>query len=501
MVRGLISFVVAGIAVIVQLTIVDRIAFPGGTGPDVVLLAVAALGLASGPMIGVLVGFWAGLALDVAPPGSHFVGQNALVFCLIGYLCGLAADVPNNEGAPEQGHTALFEIVVTALGAVLGEALAALLGAMLSDPRVTWSAIRHVLPVAAAYDVLLCPFVLYAVAAALRLAGTPKSERDRAAWAAPAVRAPAGSAQGAVRQVNGGNTPRLRLAERGKGEGLGSGLRGQGAAGLATARREPRLKLGQGGPLGATVGAAFSTSGSRRGSGLSSGTMAGALGGAAKVKFAARRGEGTLGGTWGGLGGASRALNSSLTSSRLGPSRMGRSLLGGSVFSHSSSALRPSAPPRRPAAIGRSSFFGRSPFLSRSPRFGGSSALGRPSGPGRTSALGRSLAPRRAASLMRSTPGGSATGYAPLARRTGVLARLTGALRRPARHQPRLRQHQTAFRQPARAKSPGRGWLRRSSLRGGTLSGGRTPRLGQSRTRLHMPRPRSKRRWRTGGYR
>lgn len=159
MVRGLISFVVVSIAVIVQITIVDRIAFPGGAGPDVVLLAVAALALAGGPMTGVLIGFWAGLALDVAPPGSHFVGQNALVFCLIGYACGLAADVPNSEGVPEQGRTALFEIVVTAAGAVLGEGLAALLGAMLSDPRVTWSSIRLVLPVAIVYDVLLLSLI------------------------------------------------------------------------------------------------------------------------------------------------------------------------------------------------------------------------------------------------------------------------------------------------------------------------------------------------------
>jgi cell shape-determining protein MreD len=170
----------------------------------VVLLAVAALALAGGPLAGVLIGFWAGLALDVAPPGSHFVGQNALVFCLVGYACGLVADVPNGEGVPEQGHTALFEIVATAVGAACGEALAALLGAMLSDPRVTWPAIKHVLPVAVAYDVLLCPFVLYAVAAALRLAGTPRSERNRAAWAMPAARTSAGSSQGAIRQVNSG---------------------------------------------------------------------------------------------------------------------------------------------------------------------------------------------------------------------------------------------------------------------------------------------------------
>ncbi len=494
-VRGLISFAVVGVAVIVQLTIVDRIAFPGGAGPDVVLLAVAALGLACGPMTGALIGFWGGLALDVAPPGSHFVGQNALVFCLVGYACGLVADIPNGEGVPEQGHTALFEIVVTALGAVLGEALAALLGAMLSDPRVTWPAIRHVLPVAVAYDVLLCPFVLYAAAAALRLAGTPASERNRAAWAMPAAR-PAGTAQGAIRQVNGGNTPRLRLAERGRGEGLGGGLSGPGTGGRAPGRREPRLKLGQGGPLGANMGAALTTSGTRRGSGLSSGTMAGALGGgAAKVRFGARRGEGMLGGAM--------ALNSSLArsglnGSRFGPSRMGRSLLGGSVFSRSSSALRPSTPTRRPASIGRSSFLGRSPFLGRS------SGPNRTSSPCRTAAFGRPHTPRRTAGRFRSAPGGSATGYPSRLSRPGTLARLAGALRGTTRRQPRLRSRQTAFRQPIRGHSPGRGWLRRSSLGGTTgrrWAGGRASRLGAGPARLHMPRPRAKKRWRTGGYR
>jgi rod shape-determining protein MreD len=531
--RALISFVAVGIAVIVQLTIVNRIAFPGGTGPDVVLLAVAALALADGPMIGALIGFSAGLALDVAPPGSYLVGENALVFCLIGYLCGLAREVPNSEGVPEQGHTALFEIVVVAVAAVCGEALTVALGKMLSDPRISVPAVRHVLPVAVAYDLLLSPFVLFAAAAVLRLAGPPRSERDRAAWAMPAAR-PAGTTQGAIREMNGGNTPRLRLSESGKGEGLGSGRRGRGATGLATARREPRLKLGHGGPLGdSRLGAAFTAGGSRRGSGLSSGAMAGALGGgAAKVKFAAHRGEGMLGG----------ALNpnlarSRLTSSRFGRSRMGRSLLGGSVFSRSSPVLHPTAPPRRLAPISRSSFLGRSPFLRRPPVFGRSSALGRSSASGRSSALGRSSASGRSSVLGRSSASGRSsvfgrspvfgrslsllrspalgrtpslsrtpsTGHASRATRPGPLARLTSALRRSVRPQPRLRQRRPAFRTPIRAKAPGRGWLRRSSMRRDRMArgwtGGRTPRLGTRTPRLHMPRPRAKRRWRTGGYR
>jgi rod shape-determining protein MreD len=232
-VRGLISVVVIAVTVVFQLTVADRIAFPGGSGPDLVLLVVAALALATGPMAGALTGFWAGLALDVAPPGSHFVGQDALVFCLIGYACGLLADDSSGDGATEAGHTAFFEIVVTAVGTVCGEALAALLGVMLSDPRVTWPAITRVLPVAVAYDVLLCPFVLYAAAAALRLAGT-RGEAPRAGWSpARAGAAVPAAGLGAVRRLGAGNTPRLRLSDRGKGG------RAQGSIG---GMRSPRAR-------------------------------------------------------------------------------------------------------------------------------------------------------------------------------------------------------------------------------------------------------------------
>jgi len=553
MIRALISFAVAGIAVIVQITIVDRIAFPGGTGPDVVLLAVAALALASGPLVGSLTGFWAGLALDVAPPGSHFVGQNALVFCLIGYGCGLAAEAQSGEGVPEQEHTALFEIVVTAVGAVCGETLASLLGVMLSDPRVTWPAVKHVLPVAVAYDVVLCPFVLYAVAAALRLA--PGRVRERAqplgAHAARAAR-PAGP------------TPKLRLAERGKGEGLGHSLRGQatgGASGRTLAKREPRLKLGHGGSPGTgtlgtrALGAAFA-GGGRRGTGLG-GTAAGGFGGgAAKVRFTTRRGEPMLGGAMALSSPLARSrLNGSrLNSSRFGRTQLGRSLLGGSVFSRSPSALSRSAlrasgamaPLSRQASIGRSAFAGHSPFLGRTSLFGRSPSAGR------SSALGRSFTSGRAARGLRSALGAPAAGYGPRGSRSGILARLASALRGPTRPRFRLRPQQSAFRPATRGsaikgsaikgsvfrgsvfkgsaikgsaikgatikgsafkgpairgsavqgKAPGRGWLRRTSGRGWTA--GRSSQLGTGRSgpaRLHMPRPKTNKKWRTGGYR
>jgi len=498
-VRGLISLVVVAVTVIVQLTVVDRIAFPGGAGPNLVLLAVAALALAGGPLTGALTGFWAGLALDVAPPGSHFVGQDALVFCLIGYACGLLADDSSGD-APEQGHTALFEIVVTAAAAICGEALAALLGVMLSDPRVTWSAIRNVLPAAVAYDVLLCPFVLYAVAAALRLAGA-RGEGRRAGWSASQARAPVpGANQGAIRQLAGGNS--LRLSDRDKGPGAIGGLRGPGA-GRPVARREPRLKLGRAGPRTSTTayreGHGASASRVRFGGRRREGVLGGSLLGSASPSGSALRGSALRGSALRGPGLRGPGLRGpglrgpGLRGFRFGSSSMGRSLLGGSVFSRSS------------ASLGRSSTFGGS-----SSRFGRSAVFGRPVPLGRSSPL------RHRGNLMGSAGGGLA-GRAPRFSRGGSLARLTGTLRGSAG-----------------PKSPGRGWLRGASSRGhspgrsslGRSSLGRgafgqrrmgrgfrgsrvwasagTPRLKASRTgqaRLRMPRPKAKRRWRTGGYR
>jgi rod shape-determining protein MreD len=357
-VRALVSLVLTAVTVVVQVTIVDRIAFPGGGGPDLVLLLVAALALAGGPMAGLLTGFVAGLALDVAPPGSHFTGQDALVFCLIGYACGLLADDFAGDG--EQGHSALFEIAVTAAGAVCGEALVALLGVMLSDPQVRWPAITNVLPAALAYDVLLCPFVLYAAAAVLRVAGVRREGR-RPGWSPGHARTPVPATnQGAIRQLAGSSGPRLRLSERDRGPVPVGILRGSGA-GRPAARREPQLKLGR---PAARVGPAFASGG------LASGP--------ARVKFGGRRRPGVLGGSL--LGGVGS-----------GGSGLGRSLLGGSVFSRSSSSIGGGSSLGRTAVFGRSAPLGRSSPLRHRSNLMGSAGGGLT---GRSFRLSRASTPK-----------------------------------------------------------------------------------------------------------
>jgi len=78
-------------AVIVQLTVVNRLPLPGGIAPDLVLLLVTAVAVCTGPMTGLLTGFAGGLALDIAPPATHYAGEYALVFCLAGYFAAKVA--------------------------------------------------------------------------------------------------------------------------------------------------------------------------------------------------------------------------------------------------------------------------------------------------------------------------------------------------------------------------------------------------------------------------
>ena len=88
MARKLAAALALALALLVQLTIVNGLALPGGGTPDLVLLCVVAIGMTGGSASGVVAGFGAGLALDLAPPASQLAGQYALVLCLIGYGSG-----------------------------------------------------------------------------------------------------------------------------------------------------------------------------------------------------------------------------------------------------------------------------------------------------------------------------------------------------------------------------------------------------------------------------
>jgi rod shape-determining protein MreD len=206
------------LATLIQVTVLDNLRLPFGAGPDLVLVVVVALALTGGPVEGMLGGFCAGLALDVAPPATHLVGQYALVFCLVGYAAGRVAS--------HLDESAWVPIGVVAVGSAAGELLFALTGMMFGNLDITWSAVGQVLPASVVYDVLLSPFVLYVVVRARALAAPALATPGLASFPGGSARAgmagrPRGvpglagaalfSGSGAVLRDSGtGRPPRLR---------------------------------------------------------------------------------------------------------------------------------------------------------------------------------------------------------------------------------------------------------------------------------------------------
>jgi rod shape-determining protein MreD len=111
-----------------------------------------ALGLCAGPAPGLIAGFCAGLALDLAPPASQLVGQYALVLCLVGYGAGRLRFTMR--------YSAVLAVIAATAMAVIGESLSAVLTLALDTPEVTWSIVAQALPASVLYDLALSPFVL-----------------------------------------------------------------------------------------------------------------------------------------------------------------------------------------------------------------------------------------------------------------------------------------------------------------------------------------------------
>src|SRR5260370_14937409 len=101
--RALLSAAAVLAALVLQLTVVNRLPWPGGGTPDLVLLVVVALALCGSPASGALTGFLAGLSLDIAPPASYLTGQYAPLFCLVGYACGRLPTPGADSGLPSLG--------------------------------------------------------------------------------------------------------------------------------------------------------------------------------------------------------------------------------------------------------------------------------------------------------------------------------------------------------------------------------------------------------------
>ncbi|MGW3010780.1 rod shape-determining protein MreD [Streptomyces sp. NPDC001219] len=165
--RILLSAPLVVVALVIQVTILARLQLPGAV-PDLLLLVVVGLALVYGHVGGALIGFFAGLLADLAPPSDHAVGRYALVLCVIGYAAGLTR--------PESGrHRSATLPLIVVIGAAIGSTLMyAGVGALVGDTAARHVGIVGLLLSATLYDLLLAPFVVPLVmAAARRTEGDP----------------------------------------------------------------------------------------------------------------------------------------------------------------------------------------------------------------------------------------------------------------------------------------------------------------------------------------
>jgi rod shape-determining protein MreD len=149
--RALVLTLVITFAVVVQVAMFPYLSI-AGVVPNIALLVVVAAALVRGAEFAAVIGFLAGLAIDLAPPADHVAGRWALALVVVGYLAGRVRH--------DARTSALAAIIAVAASSFVGTSIFALSGILLSDPAVAPTEALAVIPTAVLYDVLLTPFVL-----------------------------------------------------------------------------------------------------------------------------------------------------------------------------------------------------------------------------------------------------------------------------------------------------------------------------------------------------
>jgi rod shape-determining protein MreD len=156
--RALVAAAAVALALVLQVSFFPHLAWDGIV-PNVCLLVVVGAALTRGPQFAVVLGFAAGLALDLAPPADHLAGRWALAFVIVGYVAGRV----RRDAQPTAGTV----VATVAASSFVGTSVFALSGLVLGDP-IGIPQLLEVVLVGVLWDVLLTPLVLPPVMAMFR---------------------------------------------------------------------------------------------------------------------------------------------------------------------------------------------------------------------------------------------------------------------------------------------------------------------------------------------
>jgi rod shape-determining protein MreD len=157
--RAAVAVAAVGVALVLQVSLFPHLAWDGIV-PNLCLLVVVGAALTRGPQFAAVLGFVAGLALDVAPPADHLAGRWALALVVVGYVAGRV----RRDARPTAGTV----VATVAASSFVGTSVFALTGLVFSDPAIGIPELLQVVCVGVLLDVVLTPLVLPPVMAMFR---------------------------------------------------------------------------------------------------------------------------------------------------------------------------------------------------------------------------------------------------------------------------------------------------------------------------------------------
>lgn len=143
---GLVIF----LAIVVQLSVLNRIAVAGVTADGLVVVAVAA-GFVAGPARGAAVGFAVGLGFDLLL--STPLGLTALVYTVVGYVAGVVA-----SNLIRDSRLTAFALAAVAAPSAMGAWV--VVGALFGQAHLLDAPLVRIAVVSAVGAVVLLPLVL-----------------------------------------------------------------------------------------------------------------------------------------------------------------------------------------------------------------------------------------------------------------------------------------------------------------------------------------------------
>jgi rod shape-determining protein MreD len=160
-------------AAVVAQAVVFRYVAIDGVVPDVALVLVVVAAIDRGPEFGALLGFAAGLLVDLAPPADHVAGRWALALVVVGYLAGRVRQ--------DARSSVVGAVLVVGAASFVGTSLYALSGVVIGDGAVSIDQTLQVIVTSVLWDVLLAPLLVPLLLRAFALlGGDPAPVRARA---------------------------------------------------------------------------------------------------------------------------------------------------------------------------------------------------------------------------------------------------------------------------------------------------------------------------------